>query len=431
MPWMPLALLAGVSVLSLIARVWSLKEPCATVCASERDRTLIFDETYYVNAARVIDGLQPSAHYIGAPAGTDPNAEHPQLGKLIIAGSIRLFGDTPLGWRIAAVLFGSAFLIGVYALVRSSGGGPWLALGSAALAAAENLLLVHGRIGTLDIMVVTLMIWSAVLYLRGRRLPAGLLLGIGACLKLVAPYLLLVFLLVEAMREIGRRRSREDSGEHLLIRVRGLALCGVASAVVYIVLLASLDRAVPAYDTVAQVRYDNPIVHTQHMLKFAADLSAPNGAQGIASYPWQWLGDYRPIVYANVDVPRVINGQTVLESTTHFLGVVNPPILAVTVPAFVLALIRIWRRPELIDIVAVAWTAGTFIPFVIASAFWHRISYLYYMVVVMPGILLLAARLFSRPWMPRWVTVVWALGILGAGALMYPFTVVADPNWVT
>src|SRR5450631_3957546 len=92
-PWMPVALLAVVSVLSLAARVAWLSDPCATPCRGPAAHSLIFDELYYVNAARRIDGIAVPDHqsYAGNPAGQDPNSEHPQLAKLVIAGAIKLF----------------------------------------------------------------------------------------------------------------------------------------------------------------------------------------------------------------------------------------------------------------------------------------------------------------------------------------------------
>ena len=39
---------------------------------------------------------------------------------------------------------------------------------------------------------------------------------------------------------------------------------------------------------------------------------------------------------------------------------------------------------------------GTLLPFAVLSLFWQRTSYLYYMVIVMPGIYLVAAHLALR-----------------------------------
>jgi predicted membrane-bound dolichyl-phosphate-mannose-protein mannosyltransferase len=160
---------------------------------------LVFDEVYYVNAARVIDGYAVPAgqHYEGAPSGEDPNSEHPQLAKLFIAGSMRVFGDNYVGWRFPSLVFGSIALLLIYLLVRGVGGSPWLSVGTTALMALDNLLMVHSRIATLDIFVLTFMLASACLYVRGRYWTAGIMLGVGACAKLVAPDLLLVFAVLE------------------------------------------------------------------------------------------------------------------------------------------------------------------------------------------------------------------------------------------
>ena len=72
----PIAALIAVSVISLGARLAFLGSPCHEPCTSAPAHVLVFDESYYVNAARVIAGIQPprGAQYRGTPAGDDPNA---------------------------------------------------------------------------------------------------------------------------------------------------------------------------------------------------------------------------------------------------------------------------------------------------------------------------------------------------------------------
>ena len=74
-----------------------------------------------------------------------------------------------------------------------------------------------------------------------------------------------------------------------------------------------------------------------------------------------------------------------------------------------------------VDAVAIAWFCGTWLPFVALSLFWRRTSYLYYMVIVMPGIYLALARLFSRPRVPYWALGGWLVLVAAAAVLSYPF----------
>src|SRR6185437_9603300 len=103
-------------------------------------------------------------------------------------------------WRLPSVLLGIVAMLGMFALVRAAGGGPWLGLGAVALMACDNLFLVHSRIGTLDVYAVAAMIWAATLYLRDRPVLAGVVIGLGASGKEVAPYVLFALALLELLR---------------------------------------------------------------------------------------------------------------------------------------------------------------------------------------------------------------------------------------
>jgi hypothetical protein len=77
-------------------------------------------------------------------------------------------------------------------------------------------------------------------------------------------------------------------------------------------------------------------------------------------------------------------------------------------------------------IVGVAWFIGSFAPFQLLSALDSRTSYIYYMVIVMPGIYVAVTYLVSLGWRRRRkalyaITVTWALAVFVAVVLMYPF----------
>jgi Glycosyltransferase family 87 len=421
-----------VCLVSTAARFAWIAEPCRAPCDTPADHTLVFDESYYVNAARVIAGIRPppGASYAGAPLGTDPNSEHPQLGKLVIAGSIELLGDGPVAWRLGSIVFGTLAIVGMFHLARAAGGGRWVGLGAASLMATDNLELVHGRIGTLDVYVLAAIVWGAAAYLRGRPVVAGVLIGIGAAFKEVAPYALLVLAVFETLGYLGSRTGARGRA----IRV---GACTVTAAGVFVGLVAVMDRIAPPYDPqTRKLVGGGPLGHIMRILDYGAGQTSPHGPRGIASYPWEWLFDYKPIVYLYINPSRPGDGLVDVHPAVHFLGVVSPPILVAGLVALVLAGRRRLLRGRLLRgrpaglptgggalaRLGLAWVVGTLGPYELLSVVFGRTSYLYYMVIVMPGIYLLVADLIGR-YVRDWrILAGWVASVVVAVVVMYPFT---------
>lgn len=434
----PIIGLVLVSLLSLGARSFMLDEPCQSPCNTANEHTMIFDEAYYVNAARVIVGIHPPQgdHYDNSPLGTDPNAEHPQGAKLIVAASIELFGDGPFAWRLGSLIFGTIALLGMYALVRSAGAGRWSSLGAATLMATDNLLLVHGRIFTLDIYVVAMMIWGVAFYLQDRPVLSGIALAIAFCFKLVGPYALGTLALLELGRLFVRWRNRDSPPEWGLRGVISRFVPTLFTSVgVFVGLLAIMGLiATPYADAEAKLITGGPFQHIAHMFSYAAQQVSPGGPQGIASYPWQWLADLKPILYLRINPSLPGQEFHAIHPVTAFWGMPSPAIMALGMPALLFCLWRFLRRrrpgqsPEdqQVAMLAVSWFIGTWVPFAVLSLVDERTSYIYYMVIVMPGIYVAATYAAALAWRTgrRWVrglVGVWAFGVLVAVVLMYPF----------
>lgn len=432
-PRLPLILLGVVCALSVGARVFHLDIPSET----QPGKGFVFDEKYYVNASRVIAGVKMDlgdTYATASPRGTDPNGEHPQLGKVIIAASIKVFGDNPIGWRITAVLFGTAALLLLYWVVRCLGGGSWLALGATAIAAADNLWLVSGRIAVLDIYCVPFMLAGLGFYLKRRPIVAGVLIGIGMCVKEFALYAIFAILLIEVLRGVRWLLAGERAPQWRRL-VAPAAMVGV-TVVTFVALLAVLDAAVTPYHdghTVTAKQSDlcdhlaflsAPCNHIAFMNSYAANLRSPKGPQGIASYPWQFWGNVEPIDYYTIrNTVTDTRTKEVLQVNTlvAYRGEIQPVIL---VTAWLGILAAVWqaiRRRDDISFFVVAWIIATWLPAELASLFGQRTTYLYYMVVTMPALYVATARLLSSRRIPRWLLGVW-VGVLLAGfAIDYPF----------
>ncbi len=413
----------------------------------------VFDESYYVNAARVIAGvhMNPNDRYYGAsPAGTDPNAEHPQLAKMLIAASIRIGGDTPVMWRITAVIFSLFGLLALYWLVRSAGGSSWLALGATTIASLENLWLVSGRIAVLDIYCVPFMLMGAAFYLRRQPVVAGVWLGIGACFKEVAIFGLLVLLVLEAMRGVAWLASDRSavpaswSGsafsywrEKVRAKWRRLmrpVVLVLVSVVTFATVLAILDAAVPPYNGGHKVTRHQAAIcsdlwlwrgscnHIAFMINYAKLLRSPNGPTGIASYPWQFWGDVKQIPYFTQMVTVRVNGRIAKTTTTiDFRGMISRIVLYTSWIAILLNVWWAFRRRDTLSFLVVAWILGTWLPIEAGSLFEQRTTYLYYMVIVMPALYIAVARLLAVRRIPRLVVGAWWVAFLVEFVMLYPF----------
>jgi dolichyl-phosphate-mannose-protein mannosyltransferase len=142
-----------------------------------------FDEVHYVPAARQV--LEPA---MSAPM---LNPMHPPLAKQLIALSILAFGDSPLGWRYPAVLFGALTIVAVYlcGLVLFASEGP--AVASALLAFFNQMVFVQSRIAMLDIFALAFGLFATAAFMQGFRKQrphlwfalAGLAFGLSAACK--------------------------------------------------------------------------------------------------------------------------------------------------------------------------------------------------------------------------------------------------------
>jgi 4-amino-4-deoxy-L-arabinose transferase-like glycosyltransferase len=432
-PRAPLVLLGLVGVVAVGVRAYRLGTPVA----KPPNQGYIFDERYYVSAARVIAGervTRGDVYFHAAPKGADPNAEHPQLGKVIIAASIDLFGDNAIGWRISAVLFGVASILLLYWLVRCAGGSSWLALGAASLAGFDNLWLVHSRIAVLDIYVVPFMLAATALYLRRRPVLAGLAIGIGCCVKEFAAYTALVLFLLEVLRACARIFGERDRVRSALAQLLpALAACVVA-AVTFFSLLSILDSAFPPYNDGHRVDRHQAAVckhlliwrsgcnHFAFMNHYAATLTDHGRPKGIATVPTGWWLNRKVINYYGTSV-IVKSGErvTATRPILAFKGEISRVLLFTAWLALAMSAWWAVRRRDTASLLTVAWVLGTWLPPELFHVIDQRTTYLYYMVVTMPALYLAVARLLAVKRLPWLLAAIWVAAFLWDFTSLYPF----------
>lgn len=210
----PLGWATLLTVLYALLAGWRLAIPAVPV----------FDEVHYLPAARELLALFGEGH------GEYLNREHPLVGKELIALGMALFGDTPLGWRIMPLAFGTlAFFASLRAMWHASHD-RFATIAFGILLATGFQLLIQSRIAMLDIFMAAFLAVAAWQFAgacaqpeQGRRRLAltGIALGLAMGAKWNAIPLAvlpgLAFLVARA--RAGRRR--------LLLSRRGAPVPGV------------------------------------------------------------------------------------------------------------------------------------------------------------------------------------------------------------
>jgi len=371
---------------------------------------LIFDEVFYVNAARVILGIQqhplifgehkpPS--FIQIVEGLDPNIEHPPLAKLIITTSIWLVGDNGWGWRLPSVIFGSASILLFYLLLRQLTQKKMAPIVGSFLFGFDNLIFVHSRIATLDIFMLAFMLLGFYLFFKEKPILSGVALALSALCKEVGAFGVAVLIGYTILRIIKNQYGRMQQTKKLCYLILSFIASGVA-------LLAVMDWL--------WVGFLNPFNHIAAMIHYSTLISREI-LRGSESYPWQWLINEVKMPYLWMNYWRI--GSELY--SISFTGAMNPVILFAAIPSIVYLT---YRRGEA-SLFLLSWFFLMYTPFLLMQLLWHRISYIFYFLPIMPAVCAMVSNMITDENIPRIVVIGYLVVVLAGFIYLFPF----KPFW--
>jgi dolichyl-phosphate-mannose-protein mannosyltransferase len=395
-------------VVDVILRVIWLDRPTGS---------LIFDEWYYVNVARVILGLKQSVGsnsqppYVNVPLGLDPNHEHPPLAKLLIAFSMYLLGDNGYGWRIPSVIFGSIAVLVFYLLMKRLATYDMVPLVATFLFSFDNLVFVQSRIGILDIFALTFMLLGLYWYFSGHSYLSAIGMALSALTKITGVAGFLIIVIVHVVRFTTGRSEHRNWSEFFSWFEKYFAVWLSC----FLLLLTIMDRL--------WVGYANPLDHIKYILDYSAGLvsQCPNG---IISCPWQWLLNQIQIPYLVVNVQVTSGGASNTYASVKFLGAMNPAILYLTIPAMIYTAYSYYQKKSDLTLLALVWFAVTYLPFYPAVIFGQRVTYIFYFLATVPAICAAIAQMIADQNPPKLVLLFYLGVVLLAFFFMFPFKIV-------
>ena len=378
---------------------------------------LIFDESYYVNVARIILRLpqQPNVFPNAIPGIDSVNQEHPLLAKLLIALSMSIIGDNGWGWRIPSVVFGLLSIFVLYLLLKKTAKSPMIALMGTFLFSFDTLVFVHGRIATLDIFVLGFMLLGFYWYFSNRMNLSALGMALATLCKISGLYGILTLGAFHLGREL-LSRGRKVDWQSLLSVFEKYAIVYLVS---FIVLMAVLDFL--------WAGYKNPFEHLSHIYSYTFALRAPDVRKptDIWSYPWEWLVDQVKIHYATVNV-SVFTDHDVARTypSVDFIGSMNPTIVFLTIPAMAYNVYRYHETKSEFSLFMLAWFAMTYLPYFPAAIFGHRIMYIFYFLNTVPAVAASVAGMIVDQKPPRIIVVFYVAAVIIGFYMMFPFKVI-------
>lgn len=426
-PW-PAAL--GLTALVLATRLPNLDRP----------RVLVFDELYYA-----LDAADLLRH------GVERAAAHPPLGKWMIAGGIRAFGFTPLGWRSAAVLAGVALVLVTWLTARRLTDDTRLATAAGVLVALDGIAFVTGRLALLDgfVAVTTTAAAGCLLAaLRDRGDPARLrrwrwavavLVGVGAAVKWSAlwswPVIAVVLVALEArLAPPGRPRRRTVAS--------AVAVLTLVPAVLYVgaygVWFAQAERTRtgqahcspdehPCHLGLVE-RLEVFVDHQRDLVDFHANLDPGNPYVAPA---WTWAIQSEPadlfdkpcrleMAAPPPGLDDHVCPHAADETRARLLVVANPVSWVAGLVALVALAVAVVRRRDDRSGVLLALVAAQWVPWMLTG----REVYSYYAVTLVPLLALaVVIALDDHRRARRWVLAPLLVGSAAAFVWLYPLLV--------
>ncbi|MHB2036996.1 MAG: glycosyltransferase family 39 protein [Nitrososphaerales archaeon] len=369
----------------------------------------VFDESYYVPAAKDLLNLVPS------------NLEHPFFGKIWGALGIYLFGNDFFGWRIFYVAIGVLSVWALYELALNFFSKE-KALFAASMLGFETLFFIHTSLDLLEGPAILFALLGFLAYFKRRYYWAAAAFGLSVLSKEWGVYFVVVLFLYHVWATkrdpIAKLLSGPSLRRLLMFIVIGFLMVSLPLWVydaayhpyTQTVNIVSTEYIVnPSYGTTVTTTITNsthsgyltnPLQNFLYYFTYASSLKVTQ--QDIQQYPWVYL----PWMWI---LPFGINPQqyyvtTVTVTTTgpnnvilgtkqlhpiDWLGIGNLVVwysIWITVPVLIAK--ALMKRITQLDALIGAWIFGTYGPTLFEYFAFQRVEYPFYFVNVDPGLAL-------------------------------------------
>jgi dolichyl-phosphate-mannose--protein O-mannosyl transferase len=206
----------------------------------------------------------------------------------MIASGIKVFGDNPLGWRIATAVAGSLMILLIAAIVYRLFYSPFLTIIASALMALDGLALVHSRTALLDNFLALFTLIATYFFIRKSYHWSGLFLGLAIGTKWSGLYFLALFGVIALYRAF----TFFDGKSLVKQALRVMTAFGLIPIATYLATWSGWFLSDRGWKRDSS---SNPLIalknYHEEILGFHRNLSTPHNYE---ANPWSWLIQGRP-----------------------------------------------------------------------------------------------------------------------------------------
>jgi len=356
--------LASLILMLLIfsSRLAIVNSPKPVIGEAYYDTGFVFDESYYVKAARKM--------LVGEPA----NDEHPPLSKAFIMLGMMLFGDKPLGWRIFPILASSisiALVYGITLIICKKKSSSFMA---AILFATDIMAFNIGQIAMLDAPSMMFVLAGIILLLRKRHDLGSLFFGLASLCKLnsVLPVAGIIIFLV-----LTRYTRHEKKSNYLRANALFIGRVFFIGFVSFLIGLWVYDAGYGVFD-------NNPMGHLSFMYSYHTSHSYQSAEDVVLPLDWiNPLNPFSPAEYHVTTVREMSNSGGLREyHPIAYYGIYSPLwwSIWIVVPISLMEIVRniSENKEQGIGLFTFSWVAVNFLPYVLFAYVMKRWVYPFY-----------------------------------------------------
>ncbi|MDW8084212.1 MAG: glycosyltransferase family 39 protein [Candidatus Caldarchaeum sp.] len=354
---------------------------------------LVFDEAHYIPAVRSL------------LKGESVNHEHPPLSKLLIALSMMMFGDNPLGWRFFPSILSSAAVAHLPLIVWRLTQNRSHTFFTTFFIAADVMFFNIGTIAMLDGPAFFFLFLGTYLYIRRRYLFAASILGLALLSKTSTIFNIAALLLFSLVTIYHQRRKITELIYSWSPIFEKIVIVGL---VVFLAGLAAYDFYYKAFNS--------PFAHLDYILNYHSQLRyncseyelplrctvvENDGRRVTVDLPLSWISPISPFAAT----PYFLAIATAGERTWHpiaYYGIYSPYWWTTAlVIGFSLYYTIKSRGGDTVQTFVFTWILASYGPYFIIGHLLQRWVYTFYFLPTLPAVALglstvLSGDRFSR-----------------------------------